>query len=82
VSPFYVDRDVTRAFAVVVHEDYRQHNPAIPDGRDAAVATLAPMFADPDIHATFNGYSSTATTPQSNFTATGTGQPVGVIMDM
>ncbi len=43
---FYTERDVKRAFETYVSPDYIQHNPGIADGRDAAVAKLAPMFAD------------------------------------
>jgi len=42
---FYGRRDVAGAFATFVVPDYVQHNPGLPDGRDAAVAALAPKFA-------------------------------------
>jgi predicted SnoaL-like aldol condensation-catalyzing enzyme len=48
---FYLERDVRTAFETFVAPDYIQHNPGIPDGRDAAVAALVPMFSDPDFHA-------------------------------
>ena len=48
---FYLERDVRMAFEMFVAPDYIQHNPGITDGRDAAVAALVPMFADPDFHA-------------------------------
>ena len=48
---FYTERDVRGAFETFVATDYIQHNPGIADGRDAAVAALTPMFADPDFHA-------------------------------
>jgi len=44
---FYTERDVRTAFARYVAPDYIQHNAGIVDGRDAAVAALAPMFAAP-----------------------------------
>jgi predicted SnoaL-like aldol condensation-catalyzing enzyme len=44
---FYTERQVKRAFETYVAPDYVQHNPGIADGRDAAVAALATMFADP-----------------------------------
>lgn len=44
---FYTERDVETAFARFVAEDYIQHNPSIPDGRDAAVAMLVPKFSTP-----------------------------------
>lgn len=44
---FYTERDVETAFATYVVEDYIQHNPSVPDGRDAAVAMLAEKFATP-----------------------------------
>lgn len=45
---FYAEKDVKRAFETYVAPDYIQHNPGIADGRAAAVAALAPMFARPD----------------------------------
>jgi len=44
---FYTQRDVRTAFETHVVPDYIQHNPGIPDGRDAAIQFLAPMFSDP-----------------------------------
>ncbi|GGE82698.1 nuclear transport factor 2 family protein [Sphingomonas prati] len=44
---FYTERDVVGAFARYVVPDYIQHNPGLPDGRDAAVAALAPKFGAP-----------------------------------
>lgn len=43
---FYTERRVKEAFEAHVAPDYIQHNPGIADGRDAAIAKLAPMFAD------------------------------------
>jgi predicted SnoaL-like aldol condensation-catalyzing enzyme len=43
----YRQRDVRRAFDAFVAEDYIQHNPGLPDGRDAARDALAEKFADP-----------------------------------
>jgi predicted SnoaL-like aldol condensation-catalyzing enzyme len=43
---FYTERDVRRAFETYVVPDYIQHNPGLPDGREAAIAALVPMFAD------------------------------------
>jgi predicted SnoaL-like aldol condensation-catalyzing enzyme len=43
---FYTERDVAGAFDKYVTPDYIQHNPGLADGREAAVAALAPMFAD------------------------------------
>ena len=43
---FYEQRDVRGAFEAHVAPDYIQHNPGIADGREAAIAALAPMFAD------------------------------------
>lgn len=47
---FYTERKVKQAFETYVAPDYVQHNPGIADGRDAAVAALAAMFADPATH--------------------------------
>ena len=44
---FYAEKNPAAAFKRFVAPDYVQHNPGIADGRDAAVAALSPMFADP-----------------------------------
>ncbi|KAJ9413970.1 hypothetical protein FOXG_22820 [Fusarium oxysporum f. sp. lycopersici 4287] len=41
---FYTEKDVKRAFERYVASNYVQHNPSIPDGRDAAVKILSPLF--------------------------------------
>ena len=46
---FYDDRDVAGAFTRYVAPGYRQHNPGIADGRDAAIAALAGTWAHPDL---------------------------------
>lgn len=48
VDIFYRVKDVRRAFLTYVAEDYVQHNPNIPDGREAAIAFLDPMFSRPE----------------------------------
>lgn len=48
---FYDVKDVHRAFETYVAEDYIQHNPGLPDGREAAVGPLARMFSNPEFHA-------------------------------
>ncbi len=48
VDLLYRQRDVRRAFETcVVPVGYIQHNPGLPDGRDAAIAALAPNFSAP-----------------------------------
>ncbi|KAE8378077.1 hypothetical protein BDV26DRAFT_262228 [Aspergillus bertholletiae] len=42
---FYIEKRVTDAFHAYVTEDYIQHNPNILDGREAALAYLAPRYA-------------------------------------
>ena len=44
---FYIERDVRKAFRTFVADRYIQHNPNIADGREAAIAALAPKFSAP-----------------------------------
>lgn len=44
---WFAARQHGEAFETYGAPDYVQHNPGIADGREAAVATLADMFADP-----------------------------------
>ncbi|SFS12822.1 Predicted SnoaL-like aldol condensation-catalyzing enzyme [Microbacterium sp. cf046] len=41
---FYVQKRVADAFAFLVADDYRQHNPTIVDGPAAAIEMLNPKF--------------------------------------
>lgn len=41
---FYAQKRVADAFGQLVADDYRQHNPTIPDGPAAAIAALTPKF--------------------------------------
>lgn len=45
VDLFYEQKNVRQAFLTFVAENYIQHNPNIPDGRDAAIEFLEPMFS-------------------------------------
>jgi predicted SnoaL-like aldol condensation-catalyzing enzyme len=45
----YERKQVAEAFTRFVSEDYIQHSPSLPDGRDAAVAVLAQKFGDPNL---------------------------------
>lgn len=49
---FYTRKRVADAFALLVSDDYRQHNPNIPDGSAAAIEMLTPKF-DGSPEATF-----------------------------
>jgi predicted SnoaL-like aldol condensation-catalyzing enzyme len=49
VHVFYEERDVRRAFEQYVSADYIQHNPNIPDGREAAIAALTPLFSRKEV---------------------------------
>jgi len=42
---FYREKNVRKAFLKYVKEDYIQHNPNIPDGREAAIEMLEPKFS-------------------------------------
>jgi len=48
VDLFYRQKDVRQAFMTFVSQNYVQHNPNIPDGREAAIEFLEPMFSSPD----------------------------------
>jgi len=48
VDRLYIQRDVRGAFETYVSQDYIQHNPALGDGRSAAIAFLVPLFSSPD----------------------------------
>jgi predicted SnoaL-like aldol condensation-catalyzing enzyme len=48
VNLMYRRRDVRAAFDTYVAVDYIQHNPGLPDGRDAARDALAEKFGDPE----------------------------------
>ena len=47
IERLYVKHDVAGAFKAHVAPDYIQHNPGLPDGRQAAIEALAAMFAQP-----------------------------------
>jgi predicted SnoaL-like aldol condensation-catalyzing enzyme len=44
VELFYTRKRVAEAFAFLVADEYRQHNPNLPDGPAAAVEALTPKF--------------------------------------
>jgi predicted SnoaL-like aldol condensation-catalyzing enzyme len=44
VDLFYTQKRVADAFAFLVADEYRQHNPTIADGPAAAIAALTPKF--------------------------------------
>ncbi len=48
IDLFYRQRRVRDAFVRHVAEGYIQHNPNIPDGREAAITALEPLFGSPD----------------------------------
>jgi len=51
VDVFYRQKRVAQAFALLVADEYRQHNPPITDGPAAAVTALTPKFDEsPDAH--------------------------------
>ena len=51
VDLFYTQKRVADAFAGHVSHEYRQHNPTIGDGPEAAVEMLTPKFdGSPDAH--------------------------------
>ena len=47
VELLYVHRTVRLAFERHVALGYIQHNPSLPDGREAAIELLEPMFSSP-----------------------------------
>ena len=45
---FYTHKDLHGAFEQYVAPHYLQHNPGIPDGREAAISRLSAMFSRPE----------------------------------
>lgn len=44
----YEERDPAKAFGLYVSPGYVQHNPMLPDGPEAAVTFLGPMYRNPE----------------------------------
>ncbi|MDQ0145591.1 nuclear transport factor 2 family protein [Pseudarthrobacter niigatensis] len=44
VEIFYTQKRVREAFGFLVADKYKQHNPTIPDGPEAAIRMLTPKF--------------------------------------
>lgn len=49
VRLYYDEMKVREAFERYVHVDYMQHNPAVTDGREAAIAHLEGLLARPTV---------------------------------
>jgi predicted SnoaL-like aldol condensation-catalyzing enzyme len=49
VRLYYDEMKVREAFERYVHPDYMQHNPAVVDGREAAIAHLEGLLARPSV---------------------------------
>lgn len=49
VRLYYDEMKVREAFERYVHPDYMQHNPAVTDGREAAIAHLESLLARPTV---------------------------------
>lgn len=49
VRLYYDEMKVREAFERYVHPDYMQHNPAVTDGREAAIAHLEGLLARPTV---------------------------------
>lgn len=49
VRLYYTEHQVREAFERYIHPDYMQHNPAVADGREAAIAHLEMLLASPTV---------------------------------
>ncbi|KAK7039824.1 Snoal-like polyketide cyclase family protein [Favolaschia claudopus] len=49
VKAMYIEKNIPKAFNNVVAADYIQHNPAGPDGFDAAYVGLSQLLANPEL---------------------------------
>lgn len=49
VRLYYDEMKVREAFERYIHPDYMQHNPAVTDGREAAIAHLEALLARPTV---------------------------------
>ena len=62
VDLFYTQKRVADAFADVVSDDYRQHNPTIPDGPAAAIERRHPKVSSASPYAVASRCSASSST--------------------
>ena len=80
---FYTQKRVADAFAFLVSDDYRQHNPNIVDGPAAAVEALTPKFdGDPDARFEIQRILVDGELAMVHVKASGPGRPDAAVADI
>jgi predicted SnoaL-like aldol condensation-catalyzing enzyme len=80
---FYTQQRVADAFAFLVSDDYRQHNPTIADGPAAAVEALTPKFDDsPDARFEIQRILVDGDLAMVHVKASSPGRPVAAVADI
>ncbi|MEP6842144.1 MAG: nuclear transport factor 2 family protein [Pseudolysinimonas sp.] len=80
---FYTQKRVADAFALLVAAEYRQHNPGVPDGPDAAVRALTPKFdGSPDSRFEIQRILVDGDLAMVHVKASGPGRPDAAVADI
>ena len=80
---FYTQKRVGDAFALLVAPDYRQHNPNVPDGPEAAVTMLTPKFdGSPDARFEIQRILVDGDLAMVHVKASGPGRPDAAVADI
>ncbi|MEV6638124.1 nuclear transport factor 2 family protein [Actinoplanes sp. NPDC051470] len=83
VDLFYTQKRVADAFAFLAADDYRQHNPNIADGSQAAIAALTPKFdGSPDARFEVQRILVDGDLAMVHVKATRPGQPTAAVADI
>jgi len=83
VEIFYTQKRVREAFDFLVDGDYRQHNPTIPDGPEAAVRMLTPKFdGSPDARFEVQRILVDGDLAMVHVRASGPGRPDAAVADI
>ncbi|GAA2140673.1 nuclear transport factor 2 family protein [Arthrobacter humicola] len=83
VEIFYTQKRVREAFDFLVAGDYRQHNPTIPDGPEAAIRMLTPKFdGSPDASFDIQRILVDGDLAMVHVRASGPGRPDAAVADI